>query len=167
MILNLFLLSTLTLASCEIAKKKTEPKEVESEKAIIVKQDSIDEKLPEVRSKLTKEVNDEFNTYFFENEEIFQSIKMKVLSKDTLSFEITSRSKASDNQSKYSGIALLAEGTEIDVDDKGKAYRIKEFLHEKDCWLAIRIDFKENDKLRIIEADCEHIRSTDCPFASV
>ncbi|KAF0128603.1 MAG: hypothetical protein FD155_3161 [Bacteroidetes bacterium] len=122
-------------------------------------------------SKKEEETNIEKNSintvYVFENDTIKQTVELSLCNEKEIAFKLISQNKQRKQESKIEGIAKIKGGDiELDEDAEGNAYPVNEYIYEKDCWLAFRIDKDTKTKIRINEADC-NLHNLYCPFASV
>jgi len=105
--------------------------------------------------------------YVFENDSIKQTIELSLCNEKEIVFKLISQNKYRNQESKIEGIAKIKGGDiELDEDSEGNAYPVYEYIYEKDCWLAFRIDKETKTKIRINEANCI-LHNLYCPFASV
>jgi hypothetical protein len=108
----------------------------------------------------------EVDTFKYENDTIQQIVYLTYKSKKEIWFKVISTNKRVNQFSETEGFAKLNGGDwEIDEDEEGNPYPAKEFLHEQNCWLALRIDVETGSIMRTKAADC----TSDplCPFESV
>jgi hypothetical protein len=107
--------------------------------------------------------------YVYENDTLIQKIEIQYLSKEKISFLLTSENKQNKKIFKIQGTALsIADSDpEIDEDEEGSAYPAQQYIYENECWLSIRIDLEEFNRIRIIEGNCEKLHHKSCPFESV
>lgn len=108
-------------------------------------------------------------TYLFENDTLMQRAELKSISDTTVHFVLTSKNKRNGKLAVIEGLAnsVADADPEIDEDEEGNAYPAQEYIFEKGCWLSIRVDMEEMDKLRVIEASCEKVHDKSCPFGSL
>jgi|WetSurSiteA1Bulk_404760.scaffolds.fasta_scaffold21758_2 hypothetical protein len=105
--------------------------------------------------------------YIFENDTIRQTVELSLCNEKEIAFKLISQNKQRKQESKIEGIAKNKGGDiELDEDAEGNAYPVNEYIYEKECWLAFRIDRDTKTKMRINEADCD-LHNLYCPFASV
>lgn len=105
--------------------------------------------------------------YIFENDTLKQVLELKVYQEHEIAFKLISLNKKRKQQAKIEGIAKSKSGDiEIEEDTEGNAYPVNEYIYEKNCWLAIRIDRSTKTKIRINEAEC-NIHNLYCPFSSI
>lgn len=105
--------------------------------------------------------------YVFENDTIKQTVELSLCNEKEIVFKLISQNKQRKQVSKIEGIAKNKGGDiELDEDAEGNAYPVNEYIYEKECWLAFRIDRDTKTKMRINEADC-NLHNLYCPFASV
>jgi hypothetical protein len=105
--------------------------------------------------------------YVFENDTIKQTVELSFCNEKDIVFKLISQNKLRKQEAKIEGIAKIKGGDiEIDEDVEGNAYPVNEYIYEKDCWIAFRIDKDSKTKIRINEADC-NFRNLYCPYASV
>lgn len=105
--------------------------------------------------------------YIFENDTLKQTIVLSRFNENEIDFKLISENKSRKQKALLEGIAKIKDGdVEIDEDSEGNAYPVNEYIYEKDCWLAFRIDRSTHERMRINEADCNQ-HSQYCPFASV
>jgi hypothetical protein len=111
--------------------------------------------------------NNDFPVEFiYENDTIKQTVKIQFMNDDEIKFQLNCENKMRNQNAFIEGIAKSKDGDlEIDEDEEGNAYPVIEFIYEKDCWLAFRIDLDTRSILRIHMADCTP--NPYCPFSSV
>ncbi|MCT4602054.1 MAG: hypothetical protein N4A59_03985 [Marinifilum sp.] len=105
--------------------------------------------------------------FFCESNSLLQVLGVKFKTEDELEFTLIVFNKSKNKRSELSGVARMNEGDmEFDEDENGESYPVNEYFYKKDCWLSIRIDADNQNKLRIISADCEKYESKETPFTS-
>jgi hypothetical protein len=105
--------------------------------------------------------------YVFENDTLKQIIELSLYNEKEIAFKLISQNKQRKQEAKIEGVAKIKGGdVEIDEDAEGNAYPVNEYIYEKDCWLAFRIDKDTKTKMRINESDC-NLHNQYCPFSSV
>lgn len=105
--------------------------------------------------------------YVFENDTLQQYLELSWLNEKTISFKLVSKNMKRKQESKIEGVAKLKNGDiEIDEDAEGNAFPVNEYIFEKNCWLAFRLDKNTQTKVSILEADCM-VNNIFCPFASI
>ena len=105
--------------------------------------------------------------YVFENETLKQTVELSFFNEKEIAFKLISQNKKEKQYAQIEGIAKMRGGdVEIDEDAEGNAYPVDEFIYEKNCWLAFRIDRNTKARMRVNETNC-NLHSQYCPFASV
>lgn len=95
------------------------------------------------------------------------NLTLNLKSHDSLIFELTVIStKDTTCNHSIAGLAVLKDGVEFDEDEYGSGYLAEEFVYNGDCWIAIRIDMKMKNKIKILEADCKVPKPKGCSFES-
>ena len=113
-----------------------------------------------------KESNSLNTAYVFENDTLKQTVEISLFNEEEIVFKLISENKYRKQKALIEGIAKIKEGDiELDEDAEGNAYPVNEYIYEKECWIAFRIDIKTKTKMRINEADCNQ-HNLYCPFAS-
>lgn len=119
----------------------------------------------EVKTNIAK--NSVTTVYVYENDTIRQTVELSFCNDKEIAFKLISQNKQKKQDAKIEGIAKTKDGdVEIDEDAEGNAYPVNEYIYEKDCWLAFRMDKDTKTKMRINEANCK-LHNKFCPFASV
>ncbi len=155
----------LCLFVCVSCTSQTSQKNQSSlkEKITSIEKDSVSRK--EVKASFEKD--SATTVYIFENDTIKQTVELNKCNDKEIVFKLTTQNKHSKQDAKIEGIAKMKGGdVEIDEDAEGNAYPVNEYIYEKDCWLAFRIDRDNKSKMRINEANC-NLHKKNCPFASV
>lgn len=110
---------------------------------------------------------DSYTVYKYEDSDLVQIAIVKYVTESKITFTLNSKNKRTMAESKIEGEAVSIGGDgEIDEDELGKAYFSIEYVYDKECWLAFRIDEETRNRLQVHEANCENHRKRETPFAS-
>lgn len=111
---------------------------------------------------------DEFQEYLYENDTIRQVLRLNNLNENELDFDITSENKIEGIKSIIEGKAMLLGGDpEIDYDEEGTGYPSIQYIYKEKCYISIRIDILNRNRVNIIESSCENLRNESTPFHSI
>ncbi|MDB5199275.1 MAG: hypothetical protein JWO92_1238 [Chitinophagaceae bacterium] len=108
--------------------------------------------------------------YEYKNDTLLQTLTIKYLSKQDISFELASVNKVKNKTSTLTGIAKGKPNRdpEMDEDEEGNAYAATEYHYNKEgCSLSIRIAMGTKDKAQIMEYNCGKLHDSNCPFEFV
>jgi hypothetical protein len=100
--------------------------------------------------------------YSYEDEMIKQTIDLEEISKSKVKFSLLHYNKKKDVTSSLNGVAEIKKlgDVELDEDEEGEAYPVDEYIYmNKDCYLSIRIEKESKVKLRIMETECNPIKT--------
>ena len=119
----------------------------------------------------TENYQEKNQTFLYENNDLKQTVEIKKLTKDVITFKLISENKLKKLNSSIEGIANGNDenlGSESDCcNERGDSYFVREYtFSDSNCWLSFRIDKDTEKTMKITEADCK-IDTKDTPFESV
>lgn len=129
---------------------------------------SIKDNDSEAVSEFMTKYSDTHEVFRFENEGVIQMVALKPINDTLMSFYIETFSKEKDISSSLRGTAKLKKGdVEIDEDENGIGYPVREYIYNEKCWIAIRLAMQTKDKVRINSSECDSLKSSLTPFSSI
>jgi len=99
----------------------------------------------------TMELTD-YQVYSFENDTLSQRIEVSFVTESEIKFRLVCENKKRIQSSQIEGKAKckIDADPEIDEDEDGNAYPAQQYFFENYCWLSIRIDLEQKEKIGIL-----------------